>query len=738
MATIPAPMGMSGPARPAGGPSASGPLPVVSIDPLKLLLKYKWILAAAFIGGAVIGGGAHFAWLLTWPYFRSNVLFQTYVQVAELDKLTGYGQVDDAELDKYMQTQTKLMTSAGVLQRVAEDPRLPQEAPKWAKWRMEDGKFNTVEALIDLQDTVSARVVPQTRLIDLSFTYRDKAEAKAIVGLVRDAYQRTIADSTRAANRQQRDALTKTIAEMQSQIEAVQGQRERLMKDVSYTNLNRLSNETSEALRVVNQERVKVGLDIESFTVRLKELEAELQNPAGPSYTDQLRDVVENDTLMLSLANQINDLESGLRGLKLRFTDEHRDVKQYKAMIDAAKSQQESERQRLLRQKFDAEVDSVRKAVSQLQAQDSDLAAKQERYSVRLAELTQAEATIDDMDEQAKRLIQERTVMQSSLQTVNALESLDTNKRILVLQEERLPDEVTFPKLKIMVPAGAIVVFGLVLGVLVLREMVDQRVKGPADVAIIPKARIVGIVPDAHEDPEEPGVLETCFIKHERGVMAESFRQVRAAVLKRLEPAGHRALLVVGGLPESGSTTVASNLALALAASDKRVLLIDANMRRPSLHKVYQFTEGPGLGEVLAGSHTLEGVVHKVDAEPRVHVMTAGERPSRVFERLATNAMGDVLRQAKEKYDYVVVDCSPLGVSGDGLTLASKCDASMLVVRALSEKRGMVARLRNELGDTRSDFLGVLINGVQGTAGGYMRSNIIATHEYQTQDRDAA
>jgi Mrp family chromosome partitioning ATPase len=109
-----------------------------------------------------------------------------------------------------------------------------------------------------------------------------------------------------------------------------------------------------------------------------------------------------------------------------------------------------------------------------------------------------------------------------------------------------------------------------------------------------------------------------------------------------------------------------------------------------------------------------------------------------VFERLATNAMGDVLRQAKEKYDYVVVDCSPLGVSGDGLTLASKCDASMLVVRALSEKRGMVARLRNELGDTRSDFLGVLINGVQGTAGGYMRSNIIATHEYQTQDRDAA
>jgi succinoglycan biosynthesis transport protein ExoP len=487
MATIPAPMGMSGPARPAGGPSASGPLPVVSIDPLKLLLKYKWILAAAFIGGAVIGGGAHFAWLLTWPYFRSNVLFQTYVQVAELDKLTGYGQVDDAELDKYMQTQTKLMTSAGVLQRVAEDPRLPQEAPKWAKWRMEDGKFNTVEALIDLQDTVSARVVPQTRLIDLSFTYRDKAEAKAIVGLVRDAYQRTIADSTRAANRQQRDALTKTIAEMQSQIEAVQGQRERLMKDVSYTNLNRLSNETSEALRVVNQERVKVGLDIESFTVRLKELEAELQNPAGPSYTDQLRDVVENDTLMLSLANQINDLESGLRGLKLRFTDEHRDVKQYKAMIDAAKSQQESERQRLLRQKFDAEVDSVRKAVSQLQAQDSDLAAKQERYSVRLAELTQAEATIDDMDEQAKRLIQERTVMQSSLQTVNALESLDTNKRILVLQEERLPDEVTFPKLKIMVPAGAIVVFGLVLGVLVLREMVDQRVKGPADVAIIPK-----------------------------------------------------------------------------------------------------------------------------------------------------------------------------------------------------------------------------------------------------------
>lgn len=722
--------------RPAG-PSASGPMPVVSIDPMKLLLKYKWILAAAFIGGSVLGAGAHFAWLLTWPFYRANVLFQTYVQVAELDKLTGYGQVDDVELDKFMQTQAKLMTAAGVLQRVAEDPRLPQEAPKWAKWRMEDGKFNTVEALIDLQDTVSARVVPQTRLIDLSFTYRDKSEAKAIVGLVRDAYQRTISDSTRAANREQRDALTKSIAEMQGQIEAVQGQRERLMKEVSYTNLNRLSNETSEALRVVNQERVKVGLDIESYTVQLKELEAELQNPAGPSYTDQLRDAVENDPLMLNLSQLVNQLESDLRGLKLRFTDEHRDVKQLKASIDAAKQQQESERQRLLRQKFDAQVDTVRKIVSQLQAQDSDLAAKQERYATRLADLTQAEKTIDDLDEQAKRLIEERTKLQSAMQKINALESLDINKRILVLQEERLPDEVSFPKLKIMVPAGAITVFGLVLGVLVLREMVDQRVKGPADVAIIPKARIVGILPDANEDPDTPGVLETCFREKDRGVMAESFRQIRSAVLKRLEPAGHRSLLIVGGMPESGATTVASNLALALAASDKNVLIIDANMRRPSLHKIFQVGEGPGLGEVLAGTHTLEGVVHRA-GDDRVHLMTAGDRAQRVFERLSTTAMTDVLRQAKEKYDYVIVDTSPLGVSGDGLTLASKCDASVLVVRALSEKRGMVARLRNELADTRSDFLGVLINGVQGTAGGYMRSNIIATHEYQTQDRDAA
>jgi capsular exopolysaccharide synthesis family protein len=195
---------------------------------------------------------------------------------------------------------------------------------------------------------------------------------------------------------------------------------------------------------------------------------------------------------------------------------------------------------------------------------------------------------------------------------------------------------------------------------------------------------------------------------------------------------GHRTLLVVSGLPGSGTTTAVTNLAHAAAAADRRVLVIDANLRRPAAHRIFGLPDAPGLSDVLAGTRSFEAAVQR-SADQRVDVLTAGSREARVFERLSTDAMEAVLREAAEKYDLVLIDAAPLVVSGDGLGLAQRCDASMLVVRALAEKRGMVARLRSELADSRAEHLGVLVNGVRSAAGGYLKGNIRATHDYQKE-----
>jgi len=93
--------------------------------------------------------------------------------------------------------------------------------------------------------------------------------------------------------------------------------------------------------------------------------------------------------------------------------------------------------------------------------------------------------------------------------------------------------------------------------------------------------------------------------------------------------------------------------------------------------------------------------------------------------------MTQLIRDASAKYDLVLVDTAPAMVAGDGQALANRCDGVILVVRALAEKRGLVARIRDQLGDTRAEFLGVVINAVRASAGGYLKGNIRTSYEYQ-------
>ncbi len=183
-------------------------------------------------------------------------------------------------------------------------------------------------------------------------------------------------------------------------------------------------------------------------------------------------------------------------------------------------------------------------------------------------------------------------------------------------------------------------------------------------------------------------------------------------------------------MPGSGATTVACNLALAASAADRRVLLVDANFRRPGVHRVFGLQEGPGLADVLAKQASLEASI-QATSSPTLDVLSVGSRDLRLVERLSTDTMSDLLGQAKGTYDLVLIDVAPAVVAGDGVALANRCDASILVVRAFSEKRGMIARVKNELMDSRGEFLGVIVNAVRASAGGYLKGNIRTAAEYQ-------
>jgi capsular exopolysaccharide synthesis family protein len=297
-----------------------------------------------------------------------------------------------------------------------------------------------------------------------------------------------------------------------------------------------------------------------------------------------------------------------------------------------------------------------------------------------------------------------------------------------VIQPARIPTQMSFPKIYIMVPAGIVLVVGLVTGLAFLLEMIDQRVKSPADIASLPSVRVLGMIPHVSEDPAKIDAPERVFAEQPMTAMAESYRQVRGAVVKRMRAGHHRSLLVVPAMPGSGATSVVSNLAQSLAAADNRVIIVDANMRRPHLHEVFGLPLGPGVGDVLAGRPL--GEVAQPTGTANLRVVTAGESASRQLEALATGAIAKLINQAAAEADYVILDVAPATVSGDAQALAQVVDSTMLVARAFGETRGQIGRLSRELHEQPAEYLGVLVNAARSASGGYLRGNIRAGHSY--------
>jgi len=321
---------------------------------------------------------------------------------------------------------------------------------------------------------------------------------------------------------------------------------------------------------------------------------------------------------------------------------------------------------------------------------------------------------------------------EKSLSDLQAAAGLTSAQRVEVKVAATVPDLPTFPVLFVIVPAGMLIVVGLTVGVIVLFEMLDQRIQSASDIRMIPRTRSLGMLLDACEDPSAPKTISTAFADAPDSVFAEHIRQLRTNVSASIHRAGHHSLVVVGAMPQSGATSVITNLAQSLVANGTKTLIIDANIRRPGIHTALGLKAGPGLSDVLAGESSLESCVIKVN--DGLSVLQVGSSKNRMAEQLSSQKMKQLLQQTKENYDLVLIDVAPAIVAGDAVILSNMADASMLVVRAMSEKRGQVARMSREFNESSAEFLGVLVNAVRSAAGGYMRKNIRTSFNYRSKE----
>lgn len=708
------------------GRTGGGQVPGVTIDPLRLLRKYKYLLAASVVVGGIVGVAGYFLLLKFFPQYTAVVIFECEAAGKTVDD-PDVDSIDKEEMDRFMRTEWSRMTSERVLLDVIEDPRLPQEAPNWVRPLMRGASIDTAEALKKLDDDIGASIIPETNWIRLTASYYKRDDAVGLARLVRENYKRRFDRDFNANVRNSKDQIGRSITELDREITSLRAESASIVQESGVDSISEAHSGKRHELELVTASLVEIQSEIEAYQSQISQDEAMLASDAGIVYDNALRADVERDPLIASLKQDIVSSEAELRRLMLQgIAINHRTTKSLQARIDGLNQRLADLREEKLRQNFDARLDSYRQLVRQRRAQEADLLTKAEELRGQLNDLTRTLGELEDIESKIQQAIVRKASDKARLAD---LTQNTTTTRVFVYQEERRPDSVSFPKIKIILPLSVLLVTGLVSGLVVLREVLDQRIKSASDVAVIPRARVLGVIPDAAEDPTGISEIETVFRDKPDGVIAESYRNVRVGLIKAMQAHDHRSLLIVGGMPGSGASSVTTNIAFAAAAAERRVLIIDANFRRPTIHRVLGLGERPGLGDVLANETSHEAAVARVD--DGVDVLTAGSARLRRFEQLSSEAMSTVLADATDRYDFVLVDTAPMVVSGDAHALASRCDAALLVVRAFGEKRGMVARLYNELSDHRAELIGVLVNAVRSTAGGYMRANIRTSHDYQ-------
>jgi len=412
---------------------------------------------------------------------------------------------------------------------------------------------------------------------------------------------------------------------------------------------------------------------------------------------DSIPAILQNQYIQ-SLKTQLADLERDRANLSERYGDKHPEIIKVNASIKDASRQ--------LDQELAKAIDAIRNDYQAAAAEEKGLSASLEEQKGAAMTLGRKNVsyTVLERDAQSNRQVYESLLAREKELRVHA-SSRGNNVRLI--EDAEIPGGPFSPNLRRSMLFASIVGFAMAFGLVFVLGYLDDTIKTPEDIASKLNAPFLGMVPKI-KDGLSP--LLTSQSPHEFG---EAFRSLRTALAFSNSGGGSggRVILVTSSQPLEGKTTTACNLAIALSLSGDRVLLIDADLRRPNVAKTMGLEPGTGLSQLLTGQATPRDAIRDTGMAS-LCVMTAGHVPPNPSELLASERMGSLLDPANGWFDWVIVDAPPVLAVTDAVILAPMVSGVAFVVRSELTPQRHVKRALDTLMTGQPRLLGLVLNGV--------------------------
>jgi polysaccharide biosynthesis transport protein len=608
--------------------------------------------------------------------------------MAERGMLSGY--------DPYfIQTEFELIQSEVILGKVIEGLDLNKE---WGKKYAGGELLKTPETASLLKSRLDLRPVRNTSLIEIRVFSEKPKEAADIANALADAYKSHRQQQRMQLSRGGIKALEERFQEQESKVRAAQTNVDRLRKELNISDAMASADGPSPLMTADTLRRIE-GMRIESqaeyvrqqtLLNRLKELKKEL----GPEGLAQAIPTAAPDPALSSLLEQLVMAEQKLVTLQKEYGSDHVEVLKITASAKDLHSK--------ITNRVDGIILGLEARVDSLKTSLDDLVKEVGKATTNdIATATQSRPYFE-----AKRSLDELQRFRQILDLKIAAEKIDVElpKTMMVeIVDTAKPGlRPVRPNKPLNIALGIIIGLVVGIGLAFFIEYLDTSVKTIDDVERSLQSPVLGVI------PQNVGLI---LDEGTESPHAEAYRVLRTNLLfSRKDDKLNTVAVVSAGAGEGKSTTVC-NLAAVFAQSGQRILMVDSDLRRPTLHKMLKVTNNLGLTNYLLKQNTLEEVVQTTSL-PTLDFLASGKLPSSSLGILSSAQMKDLISELKQRYDFVFFDSPPIMGVSDASILASEVDMTLQIIQYRRYPQPMNIRAKQLIEKVGGNLVGIVLNNI--------------------------
>jgi polysaccharide biosynthesis transport protein len=692
---------------------------------VRVLIKSKWIVIASV---ALVVGVVTISTLRTTPIYEAV----GSIAINKMDPVTFNLKDSSSSVEYYdpadMDTEVRILKSDLLALQVIRQLNLdkqpveagsksPSSSLQLTTDAMQPDSARTSAVLASFKSSLQVALVPNTRIIEIHYRSSDKNVAARVVNTLASTYVEQNFKTRFESTMQASDWLSKQLVDLQIKVETSQEKLVKYQKEHEILGIDEKQNITTAKLDELNRELTSAeSTRMEKESIYHLVQAGDSDSIAAAANVDgAARGSSANSALLEKLREQQADLKIQVAQLSTQFGPSYPKLAQLNSQLKEVDAQIQAE---------------MRKVAARLRG---DYLAAVQRESMLRSALEQQKQQANKLNESAieysllKRDVDaNRTLSEGLLERLKeagVTAGLRSNN-FRIVDVARVPTAPSGPNVLRNLAFALALGLSTGIGLAFLWESMDNTIRTPEQAQLISALPSLGLIPLGSRSTREGGgreklalassreAVELVTKSRPRSQMAESYRALRTSLLLTFAGGPPKVILITSALPEEGKTTTSVNSAIVLAQKGTRVLLIDADLRRPSIHKTLGMGPKLGLSNVLTGTATLQQAIIPSTILPELFMLPAGTPPPNPAELLASTKMKDILGELRKHYDHIVIDSPPTLSVTDAVVMSTSADAVVLVIRSGHTTKPALRRARDILLQVNARVCGVLVNAV--------------------------